>query len=282
MRTKLGTTFLVAMFALAGIGISYAGFTDEIYIYGEAETATVELCIIDFSSTEVYKVWGTGQPTNEIHRVHEWFFPGPNDNVWLDDWTGIKLGDVQTAYKDCQVEFVAGAYAHPCYLQPVNGEVREVGQEVCYEKVCMDFVNMFPCQDFTADFTIEYKGTIPAKLLDFVVDTYAIGGGVLPEFKDGMNWLEYLWDMGMEDPIDPDFGIHVYGHPVDDDGENDQILVTPGYQLHPGDIIHVYVEIHLPQDNDFQGLSGAFDTTLVVKQWNEVDDQGNDLMPNGS
>jgi len=52
---KIGTIFLVLIMSIAGIGISYAGFTDTIYVHGMVNTASVELQVVDYSATWVYK-----------------------------------------------------------------------------------------------------------------------------------------------------------------------------------------------------------------------------------
>lgn len=66
-KDKIGTIFLVTVLALAGVGISYAGFTDSITVYGTADTATVVLDIEAYSGTDVYKVYGDNAPTDEIY-----------------------------------------------------------------------------------------------------------------------------------------------------------------------------------------------------------------------
>ena len=48
-RNKIGSMFLVSVLALAGIGISYAGFSDSISVYGTVDTATVNLDIVAYS-----------------------------------------------------------------------------------------------------------------------------------------------------------------------------------------------------------------------------------------
>jgi hypothetical protein len=53
-RNKFGSIFLVSMLALTGIGASYAGFNDIIYIYGTASTATVNLDIEAYSGCWVW------------------------------------------------------------------------------------------------------------------------------------------------------------------------------------------------------------------------------------
>ena len=56
-RNKIGAFFLVSTLALAGVGISYAGFTDYIQVYAKVDTATVKLDIVDYSCTVIYKIW---------------------------------------------------------------------------------------------------------------------------------------------------------------------------------------------------------------------------------
>lgn len=61
MKNKIGSIFLVSMLALAGLGASYAGFSDLITVYGEVDTGTVDLELYDdFSGTWVYKDMATG------------------------------------------------------------------------------------------------------------------------------------------------------------------------------------------------------------------------------
>ena len=69
-KNKIGTIFIVLIFALTGIGITYSGFTDNIQIHGIVDTATVELEIVDYSGTDVWKVWGENCPEDEIFVWH--------------------------------------------------------------------------------------------------------------------------------------------------------------------------------------------------------------------
>ena len=56
-KNRIGALFMVSVLALAGIGISYAGFTDTITVSGTVNTATVDLDIIAYSCTKVWKIW---------------------------------------------------------------------------------------------------------------------------------------------------------------------------------------------------------------------------------
>ena len=59
-KGKIGTIFLVSILALAGVGISYAGFTDYIFVYGTVDTATVDIELTDwYSGTFVWNGFST-------------------------------------------------------------------------------------------------------------------------------------------------------------------------------------------------------------------------------
>jgi len=44
--TKISSMFLISVIAIAGIGVSYAGLTDYIQIYGEVTVAMVRLLLL--------------------------------------------------------------------------------------------------------------------------------------------------------------------------------------------------------------------------------------------
>ena len=83
---KIGTIFLASIFALAGLGVSFAGLSDVLYVYGTVNTATVELVVEDYSGTIVWKIWNCPQGYN----------PGidgltTNCEDELAIWTGLEL-----------------------------------------------------------------------------------------------------------------------------------------------------------------------------------------------
>ncbi len=142
---KIGSIFLISVLALAGIGISYSGFTDNIHIYGFVDTAVVDLTVEDYSGTWVWKVWATEEnaqpPVGEIYFYHGFVSERPTDD------------EVRDMFPGCDVLLVSKAYA-------MDGT--QHGDTV-YD-VDMVWDNIFPCIDFTADVIIHYKGSIPAKL----------------------------------------------------------------------------------------------------------------------
>lgn len=208
-KNKVGMLFLVSMLAIAGIGVSYAGFSDTLTIAGNVQAATVQWNVVGYSGTWVWKVWGTGI-TDEIIITHDPIFvpdPAVYPNSLLVSWAKAELG---TAPTDVQVTF------H----------------------------NIFPCVDFVADVDIAYVGTIPAKI-----------------------WiLEYVNGLGVID----DYTVITITVT-----RNEVPIIVPiaeldGFQIHPGDSIHVDMLIHLEQDNALQGVQGSFSLNIGILQWNEV------------
>ena len=146
-RTKIGIMFLVFVLALAGIGITYAGFTDTIYVYGTVDTGTVEFEIVKYSGTDVWKVWGPDIPTDDEIYIYRGF----EDNR-------PTANDVLAMYPaGTQVLLVASSWAQ-------DGTAHK-GKD--YD-VDMVWDNIFPCIDFTADVLIHYIGSVPAKV-DFPI-----------------------------------------------------------------------------------------------------------------
>ena len=135
-HNKIGTIFMVSVLALAGIGISYAGFIDLISVYGTVDTATVDLVVADYSGTDVWKVYGQGAPTGEIVVWHG-FISDPDRHT---------QASLEALYPGCTVILVASSWA---------------SEGTDYD-VDMVWDNIFPCIDFTADVIIHYAGTIPA------------------------------------------------------------------------------------------------------------------------
>jgi hypothetical protein len=134
---KLGTVFMVATFALAGIGMSYAGFFDQVTVHGSVSTAYTGWEITGYSGTYVWK--DTAQ-TNEIY-VYQGDLPYP---------TGTNYD-------------TANAYGWAIARGPITGET---------DDVYVEFHNIFPLDGthsmgFTrweADFYLHYTGSIPIKL----------------------------------------------------------------------------------------------------------------------
>jgi hypothetical protein len=251
-RNKMGSLFLVSILALAGVGRSYAGFTDEIYIYGTVDTATVTLDIVCYSCTFVWKIWAIPDVPFEVPEPDPLFwdideaneiaiYHGPCEDTGLLNLTFYDPG----GYQICNYELVswATAEAGDTTMQDVNGD--DITSDIDVE-----FYNLFPCIDFIVDFVLHYTGSIPAKVNVAEILTY-----------DPL--LEDLWNAGAIE-------IRAYRLDINDPHpENWGELVDIGTQLHYCDYIIVLLIIHLPQDNIWQDRYGEFTARIEVIQWND-------------
>lgn len=259
---KIGTIFIVSTLALAGIGISYAGFSDSIFVYGTVDTGTVDLKLEGFSCTYVWKIYDF---------IENWQIPlylsGPGQDLYISQEEEIVIYH-GPCIDPSQIEglFVGDS---ECTIELISWAEAEEGTED--DTVIMDYHNLFPCIDFTADFIVHYIGSIPAK-----INTATI--------FSGNPWLQDLWAMYQQTGTygawveayrwDPDTLDFMY-----DDAGN-RIPVDVGYQLHDCYYVWVGLTIHLPQMNEYQGLSGTFVGMVEVIQWNDqCDDQSIDLPP---
>jgi hypothetical protein len=131
---KIGILCLILVIALGSLGVAYARWSDTVLISGTVNTGNVDINVIDYSGTWVYKVPG-----------------GPDNETWIYN------GPVTVPFQPPAGSFeVAHAVALPA------GE----------DEVFMEFVNLFPCIDFEADILMSYDGSIPVKVsvADLAVD----------------------------------------------------------------------------------------------------------------
>jgi hypothetical protein len=276
-HNKIGTLFLVSVLALAGIGISYAGFSDNIAVYGTVDTATVDIDWIGwYSGTWVYKIWGfpdalsspPGDPVvynldDEILIYRGFTNIQPPESV-VEDWATYNGGNAElVSYSEAKV-----GTTHD----------DETGTPKLYD-IDMVYSEIFPCIDFEANFIFHYGGSIPA-----IIDTAQIfafpGGSVYPDTTT--NFLEWLWAYHLI-PDNEAYGAWVEAYFIqgyDETGAPTDDLskivswqlgnpVDVGQQLHACDYVLVKLIIHLPQDNNLQGLSGIFGGNIHVIQWYE-------------
>jgi predicted ribosomally synthesized peptide with SipW-like signal peptide len=124
---KMGFLFLALVIVLAGIGVGYAAWTDSVTIQGTLQTGKVDLDVIGYSGTWVYKTPGIVEHEIYISQI------GDNDP-----------------------NLPAGAFL-------VASATAVEGDHAPYD-VVMTWDNLFPCIDFTADVLLHYDGTIPAKV----------------------------------------------------------------------------------------------------------------------
>lgn len=252
---QVGTVFMVSILALAGIGVSYAGLTDEIFVYGTVSTATVDLVVDWFSGTWVWKVWDWTTPP-PIEPNQQWQIPGPDSKGGIVEWRAndeVLIYTGNESYKPTVAminNWLAGTGAQ---WEPISWskgrapEADEINPKTgeLYDAV-IDFNNIFPCVEFKANIVFHYVGSIPAKITDII------------NFAWADQWLIDLAAMYPNDIYSEIYHYHSVGP--------DTIV---GDQLHYCDRIKLEVVIKLPQDNDLQGLSAEGYAEIAVRQWND-------------
>lgn len=236
---KIGAIFLMSILALAGIGMGYAAWTDTITVEGTVNTGNVDLVVVDYSGTWVWKVYGgDNAPADEIFVFHG----------FVDD-----IPNVHLMYPDCTVELIAEAYAEQAI--GADGPIDDA--------VTITYDNLFPCIDFTVDVLFHYEGSIPVKINYANFDTI-FGDADYPD------WLLDLWNIG---------AISIVAYRCDSTGYFDPAdpeIVDIGTQLHFCDYVILYLTIHLPQywpdgtpTDDLMLRTGSFTAHIEVVQWNE-------------
>ena len=271
-HNKTGTIFIVSILALAGIGISYAGFSDSISVYGTVDTATVTIDWIGwYSGTWVYKIYDFETTPSSPPEFPDKY--SPIDEILI--YRGF------TQFQPTVAEVQSWATTYGGIAELVSYSEAKVGTTPLptppgtYD-IDMVFDNLFPCIDFEADFIFHYEGSIPA-----IIDTaqiFPLTGDNYPGTTT--NFLEWLWAYHLL-PGNEAYGAWVEAYFVqgfDKDGkethETNEIvrwekgaLVDVGQQIHNCDFIWVILTIHLPQDNYLQGLTGHFGGNIHVIQW---------------
>jgi predicted ribosomally synthesized peptide with SipW-like signal peptide len=142
---RIGLLTLALVLALGSLGVAYAAWTDTITIEGSINTGNVDLNVVDYSGTWIYK----NLTTDELVNIHG----------WMDDMPA----------EDPNMLLVASATS-------------AAGPED--DSVVIAFNNVFPCQWLTADFLLRYDGSIPVKLWAEIVEGSVIGDQALIDSLD--------------------------------------------------------------------------------------------------
>ncbi len=128
---KITILAMVLVLCLGAIGVGYAAWTDEVQIDGTVTTGSVDLEVVRYSGTFIYKDLETDAQVSDT-------------NVFSD--TGVFVPRDPTRY-------LLVAYAA---ATPGPGD----------DQVTITYWNIFPDQMFRADFKLHYAGSIPA-IVDF-------------------------------------------------------------------------------------------------------------------
>lgn len=242
---KIGTIFLVSVLALAGIGISYAGWIDVITVTGTVQTGYVDFEITEYSGTWVWKYIPTHSKIVHTGAVADTDLDG---NGLLDD---DPVAYADGWYTDTDYELVSYSYAHNT-VQTAN------------EIVHFKFINLYPCVYFHADFKFTI-GTIPVILTTTDINWY------LQQIEGvAINWIE-----GLPGLPSPDVEVT-----LTDEAGNVVDLTADIIQLHPGITYTWDLIIHIPQHNDYMNAYAEGTVDLSIIQWNdECDDEQEDDKP---
>jgi len=232
---------MALVLALGSLGAAFAAWTDTVTLNGSVTTGTVDINVVGYSSTWVYKVPGA---ENEIEVIHHNLPTEPTvpANAVLM-YPGHPNADENHPYA------VAYAIAEPA---------KDEAGALIDDQVTVTYFNLFPSIDFIADILLHYEGSIPVKV--------NVANITSPD-----QWMLGLCEQYLPgDPAPPETGIWVVGYESTiDHTKGTHIPYAEGMQLHYCDYVLVEFIIHLPQDNDLMGLSGEFTATLEVVQWNE-------------
>jgi len=225
---------MISMLSLAGIGIAYAGLTDSINVFGTASTGTVQFENLEYTGTWVYKVWdmpiGPGTP--------------PAWSDYVDDYSPVReililKGDKEVIPTTSDVQVWAQGEGGDAELISW-AESRPLAEGYLHD-VEVEFHNLMPGVNYVADLHFNI-GSIPVKINKLEYDYRA----------DSL--LEGLVDSG-----------YIYGLMYTDTGKTVEI----GTQIHPSERVSLELHISIPQDNDYQGLTGSFTCYIDIIQWTD-------------
>lgn len=230
---RIGLLALALVVALGALGVAYSAWTDSVYINGTVQTGTVDVNVIQCTSTFVYKVPGAQVPGL------------PPDTV------------------------VVYASGHEPPISPPAGGILVSSALVNFvnsgsdaDTATMTFSGLFPGIDVKADLKMQYFGTIPVK-----VSIASIGAD---RFQDAI--IDNLWALGEATKNDTTrMGAWVDGDLTTFTSKTTTTYNNMlGVQLHQFDTIHITLHVRLPQDAQYQNLAGVrFVGHVTVVQWNE-------------
>lgn len=241
---RIGLVTLAMVLALGSLGIAYAAWTDDITIEGTVNTGNLDLNVVDYSCSAIYK----NMSDDSLVAWHGWC---GDDPYALEPYDPLypELGGYLP---------VASAGA----AQAIDGNLEPID-----DAVTIWFDKLFPCQWLYADILLEYDGTVPAKLW---ADAWPVDD---PDFPDCALFAEYGVDVQYfawcfaDDPRD---AIAAGAHPGIDIGEACDV----GVQLHDGDFVLVKMAVHIPQVNELMNKACRFEGRIQAIQWNEYQGDG--------
>ena len=226
-KKKIGVILLVTVIGIAGMSVSYAMVTDGFKVQGFAPVVIDSFEVVDYSGTWVWKIWDVPLTTPPFYIGLD---IDPDDEIaiyhgFYDENTQSEIEQLLTDW-GCQHMFLSCAKSMP-----------NDNPDTIYN-VDMDFDNLFPCIDFTADFIVRYTGTEPMNIpLPSLTWDDTVGNF---DFSDYTVMIAYEYSL-----VD---GEWVKGNPI----------VDWPYEINNDEYVGFEIIIHLDQDNDLQNKHGEF------------------------
>lgn len=229
---KIGLLMVTLVVAIGVMGAAFASWTDSVSISGEVDTGNLDLNVVDYSGTWVWKV--------PEHEIVTW-------SGWVGDLADNTPGDGM---------LVASSVAGPM----MDGNVQ------VDDAIWVDYDNLFPCIDFKVDFLLKYEGSVPARLVindpEFTGENAAFFNALVwslpnPGVPDGGS---YLYGEMWTSNADGEKLVNI---------TSDEMY---GYQVHEGDYIIMVFTLHLAQDNTLMDMDADFTAGITAVQWNEYDE----------
>ena len=192
MKTaKIGAIFLIAVMALAGVGAGYAAWFDTITVHGTVNTGDVSWHVVEYSGTDVYKVYNNDGS-------------GPEGEILVWDWPAMGSQD----------DGLEAAQQYDFY-ERISWSGAEAGNGNPFD-VEFSFNNLFPCIDFEINFVIEYTGSIPGKInfMDYLFDgdaeLLAMADVTLEAYGMYFDDGNLEWVIDTNDPADIGYQMHEF------------------------------------------------------------------------
>lgn len=250
---RMGLLALALVLALGSLGVTYAAWTDSVYVVGTVHTGNLDADICGVSSTFVYKVPG-GQYGDLPPETFVDYYYSTDDDYTPPDLPAGSMLVAQATTINTSV-----------WKDPVTKEIVDI------DSAEMKFEGVFPGIDFMTDVELEYNGSIPAKIS--IVE--------ITSDNDIVDELWGLWQDGGQYG-DTTYAPHTYGIWIDaelstDDGDTWIPIPNPdpnlpqeilGLQLEQEDLVHIQMHVLLPEEPVYEHLSLSFTGQITVKQWN--------------
>ncbi|MBN1855956.1 MAG: hypothetical protein JW846_03280 [Dehalococcoidia bacterium] len=232
---KIGLLTVALVLVVGVMGAGFASWTDEVQITGEVDTGTLDLEVVRYSGTYVWKV-----PGGDNNETVDW-------HGWMDEFPGAPAGGIE----------IASFY------------MREAGTDEVADVVGVA-TNIFPYESFVADVLLHYNGSIPAEV--WAYETFKTGDLAL---TDIMGWdystvtPRAIFDTATIGDYDPETGVFEPDASIDSDWGPGRINLYNGWQMHYCDYLLLEVIMNIPQDNALQNLSAQWGVDINAIQWNE-------------